>query len=243
MKRIGWTILAMVLCFQMLACIGTADAEPYSAVQFGHYPQTAAGDDNTPVDWLVLDVQGDRALLLCLYGIDTLPYNKQSYKKSGVTWETCSLRAWLNADFLNRAFTAEEQSRILMTEVDNGPGQNYSDFNPENGNNTQDKIFLLSYMEANRYLDVNFGAWDHGVEPRGEAQAFPTAYAVEKGAYASGVIIYKDAGDWWLRSMNSDKYFDEAVSVGCASDISYEDVFRTGMCVRPAMWVDLSVIR
>ena len=90
----------------------TSTSAPVKAgqyVKFGHYPQTAAGNDNTPIEWLVLAVQGNRALLLSRYELDAKPYNTL---KTGVTWETCTLRTWLNGEFLNKAFTAEEKTGI-----------------------------------------------------------------------------------------------------------------------------------
>ena len=36
-------------------------------ISLGHYPQDASGIDNTPVEWIVLDVQGYKALLISKY--------------------------------------------------------------------------------------------------------------------------------------------------------------------------------
>lgn len=49
---------------------------------FGIYPQTKAGDDKIPIEWLVLDREGDKALLLSRYGLDAQPYN-ESYTSHG----------------------------------------------------------------------------------------------------------------------------------------------------------------
>ena len=91
-----------------------------SVVTFGTYPQKADGADSTPIEWLVLDVQGDRALLLSCRGLDTKQYHTE---KTGTTWESCSLRTWLNGEFLERAFSEKEQAGILTTDVDNGRDQ------------------------------------------------------------------------------------------------------------------------
>ena len=81
-------------------------------VTFGKYPQTAAGTDQTPIEWIVLDVQDGKALLLSKYGLEMKQYNTEY---TDITWETCTLRTWLNSDFLNKAFSSEEQSAILIT--------------------------------------------------------------------------------------------------------------------------------
>lgn len=74
---------------------GADEFTPGNDVFFGTYPQSEFGDDKTPIEWLVLDREGDKALLLSWYGLDTQPYNADS---SDITWAACSLRKWLNKD-------------------------------------------------------------------------------------------------------------------------------------------------
>ena len=124
-------------------------------VSFGTYPQTKAGNDATPIEWLVLARDGDKALLISRYGLDVQPYNKDY---TSVTWETCTLRTWLNSTFYNKAFSSAEQAAILTTDVDNSKSQCYSIWTTSGGNNTQDKVFLLSYAEANKYFGVGKGS-------------------------------------------------------------------------------------
>ena len=113
-------------------------------VTFGTYPQTATGDDNTPIEWLVLARYEQYALLISRYGLDYQCYNNYKYKKVDITWEHCSLRSWLNDTFLNKAFTDEEQQIILTVTIDNSQSQCCSDYKTIGGNDTQDKIFLGS---------------------------------------------------------------------------------------------------
>ena len=81
----------------------------FDSVSFGTYM-------DHPIEWIVLDRQDDRLLLLCKRALETLPYHDT---EDPVTWESCSLRAWLNGAFLTSAFTTEDASRILLTEVEN----------------------------------------------------------------------------------------------------------------------------
>ena len=205
-------------------------------VTYGHYPQTAEGNDETPIEWLVLDVQGDKALLLSRYGLDTKPYNE---KDTIVTWETCTLREWLNGKFLNRAFSAEEQKAIPVTDVDNGESQGYSGWSTEGGNDTQDKVFLLSYAEAHRYLEVEY--WEvSGSLGNTKSRVAPTAYAVKNGAIKSDDYRTADgeaAGFWWLRSLGHEPDFVARVSpFGCLySSYAHDDI----NAVRPALWIEL----
>ena len=202
-------------------------------VTYGRYPQTAEGNDETPIEWLVLDVQGDKALLLSRYGLDTMPYNTEY---EDVTWETCSLREWLNGDFLNRAFSAEEQKAIPVTDVDNGKGQGNSEWDTSGGNDTQDRVFLLSFAEACRYLGASL---DHdSMKPR----VAPTAYLLEKGVWIEDETKTDDgatAGWWWLRSPGS--WQDNAV--GVAPGGSFYDIYVIGdHIIRPALWIDTGAI-
>ena len=218
---------------------GVTEGEPLElsveigdTVTFGHYPQTESGKDNTPIEWLVLDVQGSRALLLSKYGLDAKPYNT---KDVNITWEQCSLRKWLNNEFLNAAFSATEQKAILLTAVDNSKSQGYSEWDISGGNNTQDKVFLLSYAEANRYLGVT-GEDSNNKQSRVK----PTDYAKNAGAWTKDA--YKtadgdDAGFWWLRSPGSDQC--RAARVRYDGSLGWRSVFIDYGCTRPALWVDL----
>ena len=208
--------------------VGKKSAEEINAeyavgkfVTFGHYPVTESGMDNTPIEWLVLDVQGDKALLLSRYGLDAKPYNTEW---KDITWEKCTLRTWLNGEFLNKAFSAGEQKAILTTNVENGKSQGYGKWSTSGGNDTQDKVFLLSYAEANKYLGVTYDD-----SKNTKSLVAPTAYAVKNGAWA--------AGWWWLRSPGDALYY--AADVSPDGSLSNGSVNSGDDVVRPAFWIDL----
>lgn len=208
-----------------------AALQPGSHVTFGGYPQTAEGADSTPIEWLILKRNGQNALVVSCFGLDAQPYHSRS---ENVTWETCSLRGWLNDTFLNKAFTAAEQAGILTTDVDNSKSQCYSGYNAIGGSNTQDKLFLLSYAEAGKYLGETRDATTSPVAL--------TAYAISQGAgiSASHKASTEDvSGMWWLRSPGSNRSNACLVSfdgIGIL-DVSYEHI-----TIRPAMWLDLSFV-
>lgn len=201
-------------------------------VTFGTYPQTKAGKDATPIEWLVLARDGDKALLISRYGLDAQPYNKDH---TSVTWETCTLRTWLNGTFYNKAFSSAEQAAILTTNVDNSKNQCYSGWSTSSGNNTQDKVFLLSYAEANKYFGVTY---DNSSNTK--SRVAPTAYAIAQGAWTSSSNKTTDstyAGWWWLRSPGSSSSSAALVNINGAR--SYSNVRDTNIAVRPALWVNL----
>jgi hypothetical protein len=203
-----------------------------SIVTFGSYEQDNNPDNGPePIEWIVLDVQDGKALLISKYGLDAKPYNE---KYEDVTWETCTLRTWLNGDFIQGAFSTGERSAILTTAVDNSSSQGFSGWSTSGGNNTQDQIFLLSYAEANKYFNVTFTNSNNT-----NARMSPTAYAVRNGAYTSS--DYKTADDtaagWsWLRSPGSPQ--NGAASVDLDGTLSYHNVRNYNVCVRPAFWLN-----
>ena len=208
-------------------------------VEFGTYPQTAVGTDNTPIEWLVLARDGNKALLISRYGLDAQPYDAEY---TDVTWETCTLRTWLNSTFMNKAFTAEEQKAILTTSVINSSSQCYSGWSTNGGNNTQDQIFLLSYAEANKYFDVTHSYSNRGYSHDTKARVKPTAYAEKRDAFSSSVFKTEDgdnAGRWWLRSPGGTQGYVTIVNDdGSCCNLS---VHADDGCVRPALWVNLEL--
>ena len=193
-------------------------------------------------------MNGNNVLVISRYGLDAQPYNTSD---TSVTWETCSLRIWLNETFLNEAFTFKEQKAINTTTVDNSKSQCYWGWDYSNGgNNTQDMIFLLSYDEASKYFGVSY--YYYNVIERGEGlhtkpRVKPTAYAIAQGAYHSdssskSKYQYKTAdgaycGSWWLRSPGPSQ--NEGAIVAPHGSLSYHDVNNTSGCVRPAFWLNL----
>ncbi len=67
-------------------------------IPFGQYPQGANGEMQ-PLEWRVLAVENGRALLITDKLIDCVKYNEEWVD---VTWETCSLRKWMNSDFISK---------------------------------------------------------------------------------------------------------------------------------------------
>ena len=191
--------------------------QPGKIVQFGRYPQTTEGNDDTVVEWQVLDRDGRNALLISRYGLDVQPY---TWPSAQITWEQCTLRIWLNDTFANRAFSQEEQQAILMTTVVNGSDEGY--WKTDGGNDTQDKIFLLSYRQAEQYFDVTINN-NENIKSRMQ----PTDYALAHGAGKLG---------WWLRSQGPEQ--DTAARVYSVGALDYD---FTGFeeCVRPALWVNI----
>ena len=189
-------------------------------VYFGSYEQ----DNNTSngkesIEWIVLAKENNRILVISDKALDCQPYN-EVYEY--VTWEKCTLRKWLNNDFINSAFTDEEKAIIPTVTVSADKNPEYCT-NP--GKATKDEVFLLSITEANKYFSSNSAR-----------KCTPTNYAVANGVYksVSGFCW------WWLRSPGNIQ--SNAVSVGNGGGV-YEygyDVDDGNNAVRPALWIDLN---
>ena len=183
-------------------------------ITLGRFEQdNLASNGAEALNWIILDVQDSRALVLCSKGIDTRPWHA---KFEAASWKDCDLRAWLNGDFLETAFSPDEREQILSSSWSNAD-------DPAVTADTADKISLLSLSEVRKYLVT-------------EEQLLcePTAYALARGAEA-----IRNGVSWWLRTTGTgyesaaviDWFADEDVSGHMA--VSDED------CVRPCFWIRL----
>lgn len=240
-RRIMLTVAVLLLVLPLLSCSGRKRGDfSDSAIPEEEIEASAAGDvivfgkyeqDNDPsngkedVEWLVIAKKGDKRLVISKYALDSRPFNEE-YSED-VTWETCTLRSWLNGTFLSDAFTAEEQEKIVVTKVK--ADQNPS-FGTDPGKNTEDLLFLLSLPEAKKYFS------DDSIR-----MCAPTEYAVSRGAYTDdGFKADGRAACWWLlRTPGDHPFLATYVNVdGTVNDYGYF-VTNTDCAVRPAMWINV----
>ena len=203
-------------------------------VIFGSYEQDNNLENGAePIEWQVLDVKDGKALVISKYGLDCKPYDNNKYGTD--TWETCSLRKWLNSNFIKNAFNTTEKEKIITTQLSNPDNPKYG---TEGGNDTKDKVFLLSIEEAEKYFSV-----------KDEGACVPSTYAKEQGAYTAS----NNNGWWWLRSPGTHQHYAARVAANgvvqengyVAEDkgTKYTDGYAyngAGGMVRPSMWIDIS---
>jgi len=99
-----------------------------------------------PIDWLILDVQPDKALLIAKDCLFTAPYNDELTR---VTWGNCSLRNIGLPRLLNEIFDTEERKQVLRCTNQN-PENEYSGIS--GGKATEDELFLLNIDEVKQYF-------------------------------------------------------------------------------------------
>ena len=174
-------------------------------------------------DWRVLDVQDSKALLIAKNIIEQQPYNDEF---ATVTWEDCTLRKHLNSEFLKK-FSEEEQARICETENINLDNQWNG---TKGGNNTKDKVFLLSIEEVVKY----FG--DSGQLEKKNPNSvhwIDDQYDSERAAKFNTGSFW-----WWLRSPGTNPACPAFVSPDGYIDLTGSSIdFRGGL--RPALWLKI----
>ena len=110
-------------------------------IEFGNYPQDKDGTEK-PIEWIVMKKEGNQVLLLSKYVLDAKSYNEGW---GDVTWETSDIRQWLNNEFYTTAFNKSEKAKIQTSLIKN---EDNSEYGTSGGNDTEDKVFLLSEKEA-----------------------------------------------------------------------------------------------
>ena len=194
-----------------------------SIIPFGNY------------NWRVLDVQGDKALILTENIIEKREYNKE---RKDITWEICTLREYLNGEFLQK-FTKEEQQRIEEVRVKNNDNLWYG---KKGGENTIDKVFLLSLEEADKYFG-NSGDYQNKRRKKNEDGKFFTAsdgYCFSNDHDSERIAKYdNEACSWWLRSPGNGGHIAARVYPEGIVTVYGIIVGCIGIGVRPALWLKL----
>ena len=183
----------------------------------GSWPQ----ESGEPIVWDVLAEEGNRKLLLSRKAVAKRPYHDAD---EPVSWETCSLRAWLNGDFFRAAFNDYEKQHILKIPV---TADRNTYCNTDAGNSTDDHVFLLSLPEVNALLRRKLSAKRKCEADPADA---PDADNDNKAADDTGCV-------WWLRSPGSEK--NEAACVNGDGQISNFGLPANTptIAVRPCIWV------
>ncbi|MBR1599829.1 MAG: fibronectin type III domain-containing protein [Lachnospiraceae bacterium] len=217
--------------------IKSGDVTTWDCVYFGKYKQKAVFNKK-PIEWRVLSVDGNDALVIADKALDCKPYNTEYAE---CTWETCTLRDWLNGTdnyandsaFINEAFNSEEQSAIIETTVENPDNPTY---NTEGGEATKDKLYLLSIAEASK---AEYGFDETFNTDSLTRQAKATDYAKLNGAdFNSGSSVGNCF--WWLRSPGFETTFAARVDSFCCGRDYGGGVYFDDHAVRPVLHVNLS---
>lgn len=217
--------------------IGKNGVTTWDCVYFGNYWQEDTNgdgvaddkDEKQPIKWRVLSVDGDDAFLLADQNLDAKQYNTSF---TDVTWETCTLRSWLNGyeascnvknidyssdNFIDTAFTKAEKRVILQTNVVNEADPKYG---TKGGNDTKDQVYLLSIAEASNTTYGFDSTFDISSKTRFSKNTAYTAYMA--GGKNRGLTC-------WLRSLGDGRV--DPSRLWFASEVSRRD--GHGYCTTP----------
>jgi len=189
-------------------------------------------------DWIVLEVENGNALVLSDKILFQMQYQIPPYWSDFVTepitWEECDLRQYLNEQFYYSTFSTEEKERIIATTLKNSNNPWYG---TAGGNDTTDKVFLLSIDEALHYFGDS-----------GEMDKQQISELVVDDQFNTERIAKTQDGEaswWWFRSPGLYFYLcghhilTATVSADGSLGVCGDYVSNEYGGVRPALWLKL----
>ena len=185
-----------------------------------------------PIKWLIAEESDGTVTLVADMILDSQQYDYEANKETfgNNNYAESTIRAWLNKTFYNTAFNEMQQAIIQTTTIDNSVESTGYGSNQYACENTSDKIFLMSYVEADTWFTS-----DSAREKQGSDYAKSQELCVYKGSSYSGNSYY------WLRSPNSDYSYDARVVGydGSIDSYTYVDVDHSYYGVLPALVIEL----
>ena len=190
------------------------------------------------IEWRVLDIQDDRVLLLSEYILE-FRSTMESGRREIATWETGSLRRYLNTDMVS-SFSPEDRERIIETAIPNKGNPWYP--RVEDRDDTVDKLFLLSLDEVIKY----FGDSGQIANRQTYSQIDDQFNSARIALPAERPEIIEDTGVepgvatwWWLRTSGESNYHTVIVLANGVITVRGGDTAHLRAGLRPAMWVYL----
>ena len=235
---------------EALETVVLKDAKIGDIVQMGTYEQDGDAETEDPICWDVLDKDGDAMLLI---SHDVIAYQRFSDSRKCVIWEDSEIRTWLNQEFYAEAFDEEEQASIRETTLENPSTVGFAAHVDPSGDvqvresrpDTKDKIFLLSWKEAEQYYGNRLT--DASVLGRRPSRAvlqkrkaiFTDLIIEELPAmypYSRHLPDGTERLSWMLRSTGMKDYTIFVIGYEGKWDQDYPDSYNG---VRPVMWVNV----
>lgn len=235
---------------EALETVTLKDAEIGDIVQMGTYEQDGDAETEDPICWDVLDKDGDAVLLI---SHDVIAYQRFSDSRKCVIWEDSQIRSWLNQEFYAEAFVEEEQASIRETTLENLSTVGFAAHVDPSGDvqvresrpDTKDKIFLLSWKEAeqyygNRLTDASILGRRPSRAVLQKRKAIFTDLIIEElpamYPYSRHLPDGTERLSWMLRSTGMKNYTIFVIGYEGKWDQDYPDSYNG---VRPVMWVNV----
>ena len=235
---------------EALETVTLKDAEIGDIVQMGTYEQDGDAETEDPICWDVLDKDGDAVLLI---SHDVIAYQRFSDSRKCVIWEDSEIRTWLDQEFYAEAFDETEQASIRETTLENPSTVGFAAHVDPSGDvqvresrpDTKDKIFLLSWKEAeqyygNRLTDASILGRRPSRAVLQKRKAIFTDLIIEElpamYPYSRHLPDGTERLPWMLRSTGMKDYTILVIGYEGKWDQDYPDSYNG---VRPAMWVNV----
>ena len=235
---------------EALETVVLKDAKIGDIVQMGTYEQDGDAETEDPICWDVLDKDGDAVLLI---SHDVIAYQRFSDSRKCVIWEDSEIRTWLNQEFYAEAFDETEQASIRETTLENPSTVGFAAHVDPSGDvqvresrpDTKDKIFLLSWKEAEQYYGNRL------TDASGLGRRPSRAVLQKRKAIFTDLIIEElpamypysrhlpdgtERLPWMLRSTGMKDYTILVIGYEGKWDQDYPDSYNG---VRPVMWVNV----
>ncbi len=185
-----------------------------NTVIFGKYDQDPTQEGKELMEWVILQKDANKALLISKEAIDASPYGV-----TGSKWSKSALRNWLNGSFVESTFANEKgflKYEFTTTIYKDAEGNDVPDA-------SNDRVFILGENEVSKYFSSDL-----------ERCTRATEYLKAKGIYVNpdnGAVHY------WLRNAALDgkiKY------VNGGGAINQDGALPTEInAIRPAVWIGL----
>ena len=190
-------------------------------VHFGSYYQEN-DKEKTPIEWIVLrKKEDDNTLTLISKNVlDVVPFD---ITKKPVKWGSSTVRQWLNNEFLNTAFTKEEQAKIVEKEAQTKDNSQYGTEGEKPG--PFDKICLFAEAGIKKHFPSNI-----------DRMAKPTPYAKSKGVACDSA---EGNCHWWTRTPGYNQQYACVVDMLGNLNMFGEPAFADFVGIRPFIWIKL----
>lgn len=190
-------------------------------VTFGKYEQdNNISNGSEKLEWLVLNVEESKALLITKYAIDCVPYNST---QSDTSWENSDIRKWLNGDFMNTALTKNERTYVVDSEIESG----------------KDKVFLLDTWEFDTYISAGASICEATPYTISRGAYIPSLDQADLMAGLGLSVSTDHYCCWWLRTPG-DYGKVRFINNNGMKNTQGAKVDSNDGAVRPAIWVDLT---
>ncbi len=190
-----------------------------------------------PIEWIILNEEDGKALIIANLLLDSQDFyptqDTSTFSHNGGVgyvnnYELSNIRKFLNDDFYNSAFKGLNEEIIKETIVDNSVESTGKTSNNYVCNNTNDKIFLLSYSEVITYQEI----FD-SIETEG------TDYAKCQGLEYYNFSATSGGVYWWTRSPSSNNAnLSYRINVDSGYNYMNANAYYNGIGVRPACWIN-----